>query len=152
MCPRCPCSKLGRWCQLAFWLGFAPGLVGLGFSWKKKSTYLDSRPSPSSPSSCRFSLLLALFIIVSHPTSSVGSTTAVIPLASWSARWCHWALLGWLIIVVRIRVRYGSVVLGSSFALGFAMPALCCHHCCSLRQRLGYGLSSSQGGIVVTDL
>ena len=30
--PRCPVSKLGRWCQLALLgLGFAPGLVGLGF-------------------------------------------------------------------------------------------------------------------------
>ena len=32
MRPRCPCSQLGRRCQLAFLLGFAPGLVGLGFS------------------------------------------------------------------------------------------------------------------------
>ena len=110
------------------------------------------RPSPPSPSSCRFSLLLALFVIVSRPTSSVGSTTVVIPLASWSARWCHWAPLGWLIIVVRVGVRYGGVVLGSSFASGFAMPALCCPHRRSLRRRLGYGLSSSQGGIVVADL
>ena len=104
---------------------------------------LSCRPSTPSPSSCRFSLLLAVFVVVSRPTSSVGSTTAVIPPASWSAQWRHWALLGWLIVVVRIGVRYGGVVLGSSFASGFVQPALCCPHRRSLRRCLGSGFSSS---------
>jgi len=33
--PSCPCSKLGKWCQLALLLNFAPGRVGVGFSQKK---------------------------------------------------------------------------------------------------------------------
>ena len=36
--------------------------------------------------------------------------------------------LGWLIVVVRVGVRYGGLVLGSSFASVFAAPALCCPH------------------------
>jgi len=66
---------------------------------------------------------------VSH-TSSLSSSLYPAPLrrqalpqrlfppASWSARWCHWVPLGWLIVVVRVGVRYGGVVLGSSFASG----------------------------------
>jgi len=91
------------------------------------------RPSPPSPSSCRFPLLLTVFVIVSRPTSSAGSTTAVIPprfvvcsavslgsvgLANrrrsrrGSLRRCRAGL------IVRVGVRYGGVVLGSSFASG----------------------------------
>jgi len=42
MRPRCPCSKLGRWCQLAFLLGFAPGLARAGFSPKNRCICLDT--------------------------------------------------------------------------------------------------------------
>ena len=36
MCPSCLVSQLGKLCQLdLLGLSFAPGLVGLGFSWKK---------------------------------------------------------------------------------------------------------------------
>jgi len=110
------------------------------------------RPSPPSPSSCRFPLLLAVFVIVSRPTSSAGSTTAVIP-----PRFvvCSVVSLGSVGLANRRRSRRGSLLrcrAGLIVRVGFATPALCCPHRRSLRRRLGYGLSSSQGGIVVADL
>ena len=110
------------------------------------------RPSPPSPSSCRFPLLLAVFVIVSRPTSSAGSTTAVIP-----PRFvvCSVVSLGSVGLANRRRSRRGSLRrcrAGLIVCIGFATPVLCCPHRRSLRRRLGYGLSSSQGGIVVADL
>ena len=34
-CTRCPCSQLGRWCQLAFLLGFLLGSLVLVFRREK---------------------------------------------------------------------------------------------------------------------
>ena len=64
--------------------------------------------SPPSSSSCRPSHLL---VVVLGPVLSLGHREV------------------WLVVVVRFAVRYGGVLLASSFTSGFAMRPSCCLRC-----------------------
>ena len=78
--------------------------------------------SPPSSSSCRPSHLL---VVVSGPVLSLGSPFVGAQRDT--------PALGrrevWLVVVVRFAVRYGGVLLASSFASGFAMRPSCCLRC-----------------------